>query len=565
MTNCSECEQAFEIDQKDLEFYDKVSPNLNGKKYPIPAPKACPNCRQKRRLASYNRRKLYKRKCDKSGEEMLSIYSSDKPFKVYKKDVWFSDDWDPMEYGRDFDPSRPFFEQFRELMEATPQLGLSLLGETINSDYNNDCTKLHNCYLVFDGGAAKDCMYGETFVDTKDCMDFKYTEKCDFCYEIINCTSCYNLKYSRFCKTCSESYFLRDCSTCNNCFCCANLHQKNYCIFNEQKTQEEYEAFMKKIDTASYKQMEEWKKKAEEFFLTQPVRAVHGTHNDNTVGDNLNHCKNAYKCFDSNNLQDCEYISDDQVSAKDSYDLDVWGEGVELCYNSTVIGIALRNVISGLYVSEGGYDIYYSQFCSRSSNNLFGCTGLRHKSFCILNKQYTEEEYYKIVDQIITQMVDNGTWGDYFPIEISAFGYNETVAQEYYPMTKEEVLKKGWKWKDQDKIDYEAKITKKGEGSELPDNIKDVKDNILDWAIICENSDRLFKLEKKELDFYRKYKIPLPHLHPDERHLLRVAKRNPHHLWKRPCAKCGKETESSYDPDRKETIYCEECYRDLVF
>ena len=37
----------------------------------------------------------------------------------------------------------------------------------------------------------------------------------------------------------------------------------------------------------------------------------------------------------------------------------------------------------------------------------FGCVGFKHKQYCILNKQYTKEEYEKLVQKIIKQMNDN--------------------------------------------------------------------------------------------------------------------------------------------------------------
>jgi Zn ribbon nucleic-acid-binding protein len=62
--SCKNCNSSFEITDKDLEFYEKVSPSFNGKKYLIPSPTFCPDCRQQRRLTFRNERKLYKRKCD---------------------------------------------------------------------------------------------------------------------------------------------------------------------------------------------------------------------------------------------------------------------------------------------------------------------------------------------------------------------------------------------------------------------------------------------------------------------------------------------------------------------
>ncbi len=100
---CKKCDVSFEITDKDLEFYDKISPIFNGEKYSIPTPKLCPDCRQQRRLSFRNERKLYKRKCDATGKNIVSIYSPGKPYKVYNSDFWWSDSWDAMDYGKDFD------------------------------------------------------------------------------------------------------------------------------------------------------------------------------------------------------------------------------------------------------------------------------------------------------------------------------------------------------------------------------------------------------------------------------------------------------------------------------
>ena len=37
-------------------------------------------------------------------------------------------------------------------------------------------------------------------------------------------------------------------------------------------------------------------------------------------------------------------------------------------------------------------------------------------------------------------MMKTGEWGEFFPSSLSPFGYNETVAQEHFPMSREEVL-----------------------------------------------------------------------------------------------------------------------------
>ena len=156
---CRFCQSSFPITDKDMEFYEKVSPVFAGKKYPIPSPTLCPDCRQQRRLSFRNERKLYKRKCDATGKEIVSIYSPDKQLKVYHQDYWWSDAWDPMNYGREFDCTRPFFEQFAELMGEVPRPSV-LNANCENSEYINYSSYLKNAYLVFDTVDGEDIFYG---------------------------------------------------------------------------------------------------------------------------------------------------------------------------------------------------------------------------------------------------------------------------------------------------------------------------------------------------------------------------------------------------------------------
>lgn len=89
--SCKSCGVSFVVTDRDLEFYDKVSPVFAGRKESIPTPTLCPDCRQRRRLAFRNERKLYRRKCDLTGKDIVSVYSPDKPYKVYGQSVWWGD------------------------------------------------------------------------------------------------------------------------------------------------------------------------------------------------------------------------------------------------------------------------------------------------------------------------------------------------------------------------------------------------------------------------------------------------------------------------------------------
>lgn len=123
--SCQSCGISFVVTDKDIEFYDLVSPIFAGRKESIPTPTPCPDCRQRRRLAWRNERKLYRRKCDMTGRDIVSIYSPDKSYKVYHPDAWWSDGWDALSYGREFDFSRTFAEQYEELFAAVPRKSLN--------------------------------------------------------------------------------------------------------------------------------------------------------------------------------------------------------------------------------------------------------------------------------------------------------------------------------------------------------------------------------------------------------------------------------------------------------
>jgi len=191
-----------------------------------------------------------------------------------------------------------------------------------------------------------------------------------------------------------------------------------------------------------------------------------------------------------------------------------------------------------------------------------------------LNKQYSKEEYEELVPKIVEHMKQTREFGEFFPVTLSPFAYNETVAPEYFPLTREEVESRGWKWRDQ--VDEIPKVEKIIPAEQLPDSIDDIPDSsavalaeaddILNWAIKCEATERPFIITKQELAFYRQMKLPIPHLHPDERHKRRMARRDPSKLWDRTCGKCRKKIRSTYAPERAEKkIFCEECYLAEVY
>src|SRR3989339_1078534 len=563
---CKNCQQNFEITNEDLKFYEKVSPEFNGKKYLIPVPQFCPRCREQRRWARRNQAKLYKRKCDFSGEDIISLYSPDKSYKVYAEKYLWSDKFDPMKYGCDYDFSKTFFQQFYELQKYVPRGAMQQDGTNENCEYTTFGGNNKNCYLTYACSYNEDLCHSTFVITTKNSCDCLVVIGSEFCYECVDCSKCYNCKFCKDCNECLDSYFLDDCKGCANCICCKNLRNKSFYIYNKKVSKEEFEKFKKYLDEGD---LLKEKEKFDQWKFQFPYICQHIVNSENSDGDYLEHAKNCHQCFDIVlSAEDCKYCQYSGWNGKDMMDVSMCGKNSELVYE--------------MQATVESYNCAFTFFCRDDQNSYycdninhckhcFGCINLRHKEYCILNKQYTKEEYEILVPKIINKMKEDLEFGELFPITLSPFAYNETLAQEYFPLTKEEVLEKGYQWKDE--IIEVLKVEKIIPANSLPNSILEIPrpedvgqaDDILNWAIECEITKKPFKIIKPELEFYRKMNLPIPRRHPDQRHKDRMALRNPRKLWKRNCMKCNAEIQTTYSPDRKEIIYCEKCYLGSIY
>jgi hypothetical protein len=339
---------------------------------------------------------------------------------------------------------------------------------------------------------------------------------------------------------------------------CVNLRQKKYCILNKEYTKEEYEKIIKDYHLKTYSGVEKTKKEFTEF-LSKKIRRFANIRNSiNSTGDALFNCKNVKDTFFARACEDLRFFWRGN-EVKDCYDIN-GGESSQ-CYESLTADNDYRALFS--IFSFKNQEVTYVENC-HSSKHLFGCSGIKHGQYCILNKQYTKEEYFELKDKLIEYMKKTGEYGEFFPASISNFGYNETISQDYFPLTKEVAIKKGFKWWD--KIQKTTgKETLRLE--QIPDSIIDVSDNILNEILSCIECKRNYKIVKDELIFYKKHSIPIPWKCFYCRNNERIKFENPFRLWHRRCMNkgCENEFETSYSPDRPEIIYCERCYQQEVY
>lgn len=183
---------------------------------------------------------------------------------------------------------------------------------------------------------------------------------------------------------------------------------------------------------------------------------------------------------------------------------------------------------------------------------------LKQNEFCILNVQYSQDEYYELLNQIIEDMKRSKEFGEFFPTSLSPFGYNESKASEWFPRSKEEVVKRGWQWSDFDPPTTEGlKIIS---NKELPELIEDVSDDILNCAIRCEVSGKPFRVIAPDLKFYRGRGVSIPKLCAKERQKARIQAENPRVLIERSCEECHSPVQTTYPVNRPEKLLCDRCY-----
>ena len=558
---CKQCGLQFEITKEDVKFYDMISPVYKWDKYQISNPTFCPTCRDQRRLAWRNERKLYKRKCNAAWKNIISIYSADSNYIVYSQNEWWSDKWNWMDYWIYFDFNKSFFEQFNELFLKVPKMNM-IWSNNENSNYCNLVADLNNCYLVFESSNNEDCLYGYWLQKCKNCVDSNYLHECELCFESENCYWCYDSKFLQNCKNCSQSSFLKDCIWCKNCFGCVNLQNKEYYFLNKKYSKEEYSKIINELHLENFLNLKKFKKTFADFSKKNPNKYAQIQKSENCTWDYIENCNNCVECFHAHESENCKYSEHVWRNAKYVMDASTAGRNAELIYESINCGI---NAYSMMFSSQcwSCSDVLYSINCHNISN-CFWCTWLKnHEKYMILNKQYTKQEYETLIPKIIEHMRSLWEWWEFFPTKLSPFAYNETVAQEYFPLNKQQVVQKFWKWKDTD--EKLTEITKIIPAEKLPDDINDIPDDILTWAIKCEISQKPFKIIHEELKFYRENNIPIPHLHPELRHKERTNLRNPRKLFNRECDKCNKSIQTTYAPEREEIVYCERCYLKEIY
>ncbi len=541
---CANCQAQFQIDDWDRTFYQKIQ---------VPEPTRCPACRFQRRIAYRNERYLFRRKCDMCQNDIVSTFDADTTFPVYCPDCWWSDKWDPASYGQDFDFTKPFFEQFEKLMNKVPKASVLQLNNE-NSKYNALVAYSKNTYMSPGSYFMEDCLYCRKSQYCKDCANNDLIDHCELVASSVNCKECYNCNNLLNCRSCSDCAYMADSSACQYCFMCAGIASSKFKIKNKQYSEEEYKRKVEELKNEDPKRL---KQEFLEFSQSIPKKYQNQLNCENSSGDYIQSCNHAHQCYDCFDIEDCKYVIE-SVNVKDSMDLSMHDKDIELCYEVSSGGESNKNLkFAYCTVASPNSDYMYACFYLSDS---FGCDGFHARNQnCILNKKYSPEDYKWMKTQIIEHMKKTGEYGEFLPIRLSPYPYNQTLAYDYFPLTREQALAKGYKWKEIDPKQYSPATVK------VPLNITETQDSIVNELLSCEECGRNYRVIAQELKLYRQLGIPISRQCPECRSKALLALKNPRNLWDRTCDKCTAPIKTTYAPDRPEKVYCEQCYLNEIY
>lgn len=500
-------------------------------------------------MAFRNEWVLHKRKCDFTGKDIVSAYPERCRFPVYKNDIWWGDAWDPSSYGKNIDFSQPFFSQMAGLQELVPREGTSVFNSE-NCEYNSHIRESRNCYLNSLVHKCEDTHYSYWVVNDKDVVDCLLVNNSTLAYNCVDCENLYECVTLQDCQSCSDCHFSYQLRACEHCIGCYNLTNQRYCIQNKPVSEQEYKNFKAQLLNGTQAGYRRGEQLFNSVMAQAPHRALHNLNVEDALGDHLINCRRCNYSFDGSEGEDVNYA----VSFGPARSiLACYSAGWPQCENiyTSVVTRGSENIAFCYYTFYSSGLMYCDS--SMSCHDCFGCVGMRQARNCILNKAYSVHEYQTLRKKLVAHMKASGEWGQFPSTVLSSFPYNQSAAQQYFPLTPEAALRAGWIWQD-----YDAFSAEKSPAA--PVDLNSISEQNLDRIYRSERSITGYRIIKPELNFYRKMSLPPPRLSPQERHQQRLASRNLIKLYTRNCSVSGKEMLTSFAPEQPVKVVSEEEY-----
>lgn len=421
MPRCSLTGQSFDSSDFELKIRSEFG---------MPEATTLPHLRIRHLWAFWPHWSLHKRKCDKTGRDIVSVFRSECPYPVWHKDEWYASALPPS-VKVDFD--QPFFTQAETLFKRCPIPHNSWLNNE-NCEFSDDCWFSRNCYLSHSVVRCENNRYSYRILDCRNTLYAVFSFECEWCFDIINSEKCNQCVYGLYLKNCHDVAFCYDCRNCHDCLFCFNLRGKQYCIGNKQLSKEEYEIQKKQFPFDTWEKYEHCKD-----LFRKMIREIawHRSHYldfaENSSGNYFLRVKNMSNTFFGSDGEDGSNVTrfgwtktvSDSINLQDAERI-LFSSGIQIKSYEVGFSFMLESVRFGLYSG-------YSSRCE----NIFGCCGLLNAKNAIMNASYSLEEYSTLRDRLIDHMKSTGEWGKFFPGSFAPNPYAESWSSFYFPLTQE--------------------------------------------------------------------------------------------------------------------------------
>ncbi|MDA1038209.1 MAG: hypothetical protein O2877_00795 [bacterium] len=494
-----------------------------------------------------------------TGKPVLSFHHPATGVRVLPDKEWHARDFSNIQ--KPLDLNRPFFDQMQALLREVP------MPATFNKEEPENSIALfsfgdRDSYFTFACRSARSFFLIGAF-DVEDTSAVFLSSESSKSHSVLHSHRIYNCRYVRESFDCMDSVFLFDCRNCKNCFGASNKRNAEYVWFNEQLSKSEWERRRAEVDLGSRRVVEDHMRHFEKLLLEESVwPESFNFGSEDAIGDYLNQATRCYYCFDSEKGAVDNYWSAWMYGAP-TQNAFCWG-----AVNSSECYLCVSSPESSRLKCS-----YRSTRCEQSEYlfgcidcvNCFGCIGIKNKQFCILNKQYSEEDYWNLVDQLKCQLLEDGSYGEYFPTTMATTYVPENGAVLYAGASESDMRALGGLVFDpesegatgKDRVD----LAMARRVEEIPDSIDDLSDDWIGVPIYDSHTKRTFAFLKPEVEYYRKMRIapPAEHFVLRMKQLSDVGQKA--QFIHKHCSACSKEIVVSVNlryPDRK--IYCRDCY-----
>jgi hypothetical protein len=275
-----------------------------------------------------------------------------------------------------------------------------------NCAYNGHCRSSKNCYLCSLVSKAEDVYYSYWVSVGRKVFDSSMVNFCENIYNCLDVTHCNFCFSCQECRDSQECYFSYQLKNCQNCIACSNLVGKQYYVYNISVTKEGYEKTLKVIQ--SDKNL--WDRAQTVFEKIRSNSLRPGSQFitvENSTGDHLQNCRDCIDCFDGLNGENLRHVWSFMDSKDSTW---IYSSGWPYCdMSSHVCVIRDSNHVHYSFYLYSCKNSWYCDSC-RNSSDLFGCIGINHGQYILLNKAYSQNEYETLMARVIDHMRSTGEW-----------------------------------------------------------------------------------------------------------------------------------------------------------